>query len=283
MKNILDKNNTMLIVFTDGRNNDSNVKERDILKQIKDIQEAVGAGGMPPEIYAIGYGENLDTNVLNGLARAAFHNEYTKLESFESLEAIIHGIEGFEHGRVVTEFRTVIEGVEQKHTLPICLDGQPHVVRQVTCPLYNQPVQVSFRTFTKGEELGVNQATLQITSSYAQKQMEDYGERVETIYYNESWVPARKIAELNGVLHEMNIFCARAPQQVVLALQADLEDKINGYKEELVKKLDASSPAESSTPRASSPSLGRDSPINADIINSSPRVEERKVSSPTPR
>lgn len=283
MKNILDKNNTMLIVFTDGQNNDSAVQERDISKQINDIRQAVGKGGMPPEIYAIGYGEELDTNVLNGLARAAFHHEYTKLESFESLGAIMHGIEGFEHGRVVAEFRTVIGGVEETHTVPICLDEQPHVVRQVTFPLYNQPVRLSFMALTKGEELGVNQATLQITPIYAQRLMEGYGERVEKIY-NESWAPAKKIAELNGVLSEMNTFCARAPQQVVLALQTDLQDKINGYKEELVKNHDAPrSSAESSAPRASSPSLGRDSPINAGIINSSPRVEERKVSSPTPR
>ena len=283
MKDILNTDNTMLIVFTDGKNNDSVLKEEDILKQIAETQEAVSRGGMPPEIHAIGYGEDLDTNVLNSLAEAAFHKAYTKLESFESLGAIMHGIEGFEHGRVVAEFRTVIDGIEQTNTLPICLDGQPHVVRQVTVPLSSKPVQVSFTAPTKGQELALSQVTLQITVSYAQKQMKDYEERIETIY-KESWMPAKKIAELNGVLSEMNTFCTRAPQQIVLELQDRLQEKIQTYNDELRAKHDARSPAESSsTSIASSPSLGRDSPINAGAINSSARIEERKVSSPTPR
>ncbi len=283
MKNMLKTHNTMLVVFTDGQNNDGLIKEGRILAKISEIKKAVAQGDMPPEIHAIGDG-TVDRRVLNALAQAALHKEYTNLGSFKDLGHILQKIEDFEYSRVIAEFRTTVKGREETHALPICLNGRPNVVRQVIIPLSKDPVKVSFNTPTKGQELALSQVTLQITATQAQETMEEYQKQVKTIYADETTAPIVRIAQLNGVLSEMNTFCTRAPQQIVLALQADLQEKIQTYNKELLGKHDARSPAESSSiSRASSPSLGRDSPINAGIINSSPRVEERKVSSPTPR
>ncbi len=239
MKRQLNSHNNMLLILTDGADNCSATTQTGILKTIKDLKQAVlEDGAAPPAIYAVGYGE-VDEKVLTALAESAGHQEYIAPQNVAEFSTIVQNIEGFEHRRILAQFITEINGKKERHIIPIPLHGNPHVVREVTFPLSADPVKVTFSTPTQGQELALQQITLQITRTQAQETMEQYRQRIEAIYLNPDLKPVVKIAQLNALGGEIDTFCTNAPQAAVLALAADAHQKIAAYKEALLTQHDA--------------------------------------------
>ncbi len=273
MKNRLKTHNNLLIILTDGKDNNSEIGQEAILSEIKAIQQAVSGGAAPPVIYALGCG-NVDEKVLNALAVAAGDKEYIETDNAEGFNKIVNKIEGFEYGRVMAEFTTEIEGKEEKYSLPICLNGQPCVVHEVTIPLSKKPIQVSFKAPTAGQELALNHVTLQITKTQAQKFMEGYGQEIETIH--KDVMPfAKKIAMLNNVGGQIDEFCKKAPQQTVIALAADLHIRINQYTAILRDTITLNAENE---PTRMAGLIGRGSPI----LSGNPAPSRVPALSPSP-
>lgn len=240
MKNRLNSHNNLLLIFTDGEDNDSRLTHQKILDQIHQIKTAVvDEGASPPAIYAVGCGKSVNQDVLNTLAQSAGHREYIALQKADEFAAVIQNIEEFEHRRVLTQFVTEMDGREEKHSVPVPLHGNPYVVCDVRIPLSARPVKVTFSTPTQGQELALQQISLQITKTDAQEAMERYAQEIDVIYQRADLSSAYKIARLNELGGEIDTFCTQAPQSAVLALADAAHQRITAYTKVLRDQQDA--------------------------------------------
>ncbi|MBY0378677.1 MAG: VWA domain-containing protein [Gammaproteobacteria bacterium] len=256
MKKQLNSHNNLLLILTDGQDNESKKSEKAISKEISEIKRAVvDEGAPPPAIYALGCGKEVNKDVLNTLAQSAGHQEYIALKNADQFATIIHNIEQFEHRRVLTKFVTEINGKEEMHTIPVPLHGNPYVIREVTIPLSAKPVKVTFSTPTQGQELALEQVTLQITRTQAQGMMEDYAQGIESIYHNATLTPPFKISRLNELRGKIDILCSTYPQSAAWALAKEARQKIDAYTRELCSQHDAAEGSEKTVSPPSSSSL----------------------------
>lgn len=277
----LNSHNNLLVIFTDGIDNESHKTCGQILKEIGEIKDAVVRNGAPPPvIYSIGCGK-VDINVLKPLGDSVGNDGYIELKNVAEFAEIIENIKDFEYRRVLTEFIIESNRPAEEHTIQVPLHGNPHIVRNVTIPLSDKPVKVDCTTLTRGQELARQQITLQITRTQAQEVMEGYAQSIEALYLDPNVQPVFKIAKLNALRGDIDTFCAKAPQAVVLSLAEEAHRKINEYVSVLQRYQDNEKTANVSSSSSLVPaiaSLGNPAYSSPPVVSATkPAEAERKT------